>query len=128
MISLLFLPMCLSRPLNITKRCSEGKSVYLAVVCRPASTSYLSDIYHDSGKLFEISECCSGFSKNENGICVEDIIKHSFPKSAVPRFIAAMSLMLIVWILVGVFSLLIAYITLSHRRKDAARLLDNEPL
>ncbi|KHJ83973.1 hypothetical protein OESDEN_16317, partial [Oesophagostomum dentatum] len=75
------------------------------------------DIYRHIS--IDTGECCPGYSKSELGHCVQDIIPYSFPKSVVPRFATAMSLLLIVWILIAVFSLLIAYITLSQRRRDA---------
>ncbi|RCN51324.1 hypothetical protein ANCCAN_02477 [Ancylostoma caninum] len=104
MIGLLLLPLILARPPNGTRRCLDGRS-------------YIIDETADT--TIDTGECCPGFSRSEFGHCVEEIIRHSFPKFAVPRFAAAMSLLLVVWILIGVFSLVIAYVTLSQRRRNA---------
>ncbi|KAK6726913.1 hypothetical protein RB195_004921 [Necator americanus] len=111
MIGLLLLPLILARPPNNTRRCLDGRS-------------YIFDEATDTS--IDTGECCSGFSRTEFGHCVERIIRHSFPRFAVPRFAAAMSLLLVVWILIGVFSMVIAYVTLTQRRRIALPPTDRD--
>ncbi|KAK5969423.1 hypothetical protein GCK32_001407 [Trichostrongylus colubriformis] len=107
MIGVLLLPLCLARSPNGTRRCLDGKSYMF---------------YDDPGRPpIDTSECCTGFSKDEDGNCVADIIRHSLPTSALPRFAAAISLILVVWILIAVFSLVIAYVTMMGRNRKKPR-------
>ncbi|VDO25150.1 unnamed protein product [Haemonchus placei] len=107
MIGILLLPLCLARSLNGTRRCLDGKSyIFHEVSDRPTDTG----------------ECCTGFTKDEVGNCIAEIVHHSFPTSVVPRFAAAISLILVAWILIVVFSLVIAYVTMMERNRKIARI------
>ncbi|KAK6058488.1 hypothetical protein COOONC_03938 [Cooperia oncophora] len=96
MIGILLLPLCVARSPNGTRRCVDGKSyIFHDVTDRPIGTN----------------ECCTGFSKDEVGNCV----------AAVPRFAAAISLVFIAWILIAVFSMVIAYVTMMERNRKGTR-------
>ncbi|KAK6027615.1 hypothetical protein OSTOST_06351 [Ostertagia ostertagi] len=107
MIGILLLPLCLARSPNGTRRCLDGKNyIFYEAADRPTDTG----------------ECCTGFSRDEDGNCVADIVQHTFPLSAVPRFAAAISLVLIAWILIIVFSMVIAYVTMMERNRKVNRI------
>lgn len=92
----------------------------LAIFSRRILPTFSYTFADDHDRPLDTGECCVGYSKDEFGNCIEDIVRHTFPTFAVPRFVAAMSALLVVWILVGVFSMLIAYMTTSQRCKNAA--------
>ncbi|PIO75456.1 hypothetical protein TELCIR_02506 [Teladorsagia circumcincta] len=107
MIGVLLLPLCLARSPNEIRRCLDGKNY----------------IFHEAAdRPVDTGECCTGFSRDEDGNCVADIVEHTFPMSAVPRFAAAISLVLIAWILIIVFSMVIAYVTMMERNRKINRI------
>ncbi|KJH51196.1 hypothetical protein DICVIV_02658 [Dictyocaulus viviparus] len=77
--------------------------------------SYIIDEAKDF--LMDTGECCMNYFKDDFGICRGDTNHQFFPTTTLPRFVVAMGLVLVLWMLIGIFSLIVAYVTLNKRSK-----------